>query len=113
MRSLHGPAIGQKSAVRGNVGRSSLIVRNVAEVQRTAPSASKGAALAGVMAKVKSVLGKPADADLSAKDAYSGVAYSVRDELIEKFNKTHAHWAVSLYLPSNSIEPRSTTNATN
>ena len=92
MKSMHGPAVGQKSAVRP--GRSNLVVRNIAEAKRTVPPKS-ASALPEVLAKVKSVLGKPAEADLTAKDAYSGVAYAVRDELIEKFNKTHAHWAVS------------------
>ena len=98
MKSLHGPTIGQRSAVRpGQLGRSTgLLVRNIAEAQRTSSSKASPSALPQVLSKVKSVLGKGSDADLSAKDAYSGVAYAVRDELIEKFNKTHAHWAVSL-----------------
>ena len=96
MRSLRGPTVGPRPALRpGKIGRPTLIVRNVAEIQRSVSPNGSGSALPSVLSKVKSIQGKTPDADLTAKDAYAGVAYDVRDALIEKFNKTHAHWAVS------------------
>ena len=74
-----------------------LIVKSVAEAQRSKTSAkgSSSSALPSVLSKVQSIQGKSPEANITAKDAYAGVAYDVRDALIEKFNKTHAHWAVS------------------
>ena len=93
MRSLNvGPAVGRRPTLGAKIGRSTLIVRNVA----TRPIASySGSALSSVLNKVQTIQGKSPEANMTAKDAYVGVAYDVRDALIEKFNKTHAHWAVS------------------
>ena len=108
MRSLHrGPAVGNSVPTLGaNIGRSKLIVRNVAEAKRSVATSSYGSTLPSVLSKVQSIQGKSPEANITAKDAYAGVAYDVRDALIEKFNKTHAHWAVSI-LQRNSIQLRS------
>jgi starch phosphorylase len=98
----------QKAAVpvrQSNSGRSKLTVRAVAEAEKTSPkqpskptskmSAASTSALPDVYAKMRSVLGKATDVPHPPKDTYRGVAYSVRDHLIDRFNKTHAHWEVS------------------
>lgn len=77
--------------------RVNLRVRSVAEagISGKAPAgASSTGPLPDVLGKVKTVLGKSAVGDHAPKEAYTGVAYSVRDQLIDKFNKTHAHWEV-------------------
>lgn len=92
MKSIHG-RVGPRPALRSSkIGRSKLIIQNIAEAQRSSSNGS--GSLPSILSKVKSIQGKSPEADLSAKDAYAGVAYDVRDALIEKFNKTHAHWAV-------------------
>ena len=98
MRSLNGQsAVGPRPALGAKAGRSMLIVKSVAEAQRskTSSKGSSSSALPSVLSKVQSIQGKSPEANITAKDAYAGVAYDVRDALIEKFNKTHAHWAVS------------------
>eukprot|EP00955_Chlamydomonas_euryale_P027020 284920-Chlamydomonas_euryale.AAC.5 len=70
-----------------------LTVRSIAEASRTtkgAPMNGSGSVLEDVKMKTLSVVGK--DAPSGTKDVYRSVAYSVRDQLIKRFNATHAHW---------------------
>jgi hypothetical protein len=81
------------------MSRRSLVVRSIAEAERVGKKGASvkdtGSALPELMDKVRSIVGKSTTADLTAKDVYNAVAYTTRDGLIERFNKTHEHWAVS------------------
>jgi hypothetical protein len=46
--------------------------------------------VADIESKLKYQFGK--SSDWTAKDAYLGTAWSVRERLIDAFDKTHEHW---------------------
>mmetsp|Transcript_11859 Transcript_11859/g.25461 ORF Transcript_11859/g.25461 Transcript_11859/m.25461 type:complete len:871 (-) Transcript_11859:450-3062(-) len=125
MRGLQAPVKGvgksalvSPSAVRmAAPSRGRLGVYAVAEAERSALSNGvSGSADAGdIQAKIKSVLGKPVEAETTNRDVYVGTAYSVRDHLIDSFNKTHAHWQKEdpkfvYYLSAEFLMGRSLTN---
>ncbi len=99
MQRLHGPPQGlNRAPAPARIGRrATVLVRNIAEAERAVATGngSGASALPAIMGKVRSICGKSTTADLTAKDAYNAVAYTTRDELIDRFNKTHAYWAVS------------------
>lgn len=76
-------------------GRQSLHVAAVAEAEKTATTASSSASAAPVVAdishKLRYQFGKTAHPQ-SARDAYLGTAWSVREKLIDSFDKTHEYW---------------------
>ncbi len=87
------------SAARGPArGRVSHTSRAIAEPPaKPAPSAMPGAngssashASNEIVNKLKYQFGK--QANYNAKDAYHGTAWSVRERLIDAFDKTHEHW---------------------
>uniref|UniRef100_A0A7R9VNV1 Alpha-1,4 glucan phosphorylase n=1 Tax=Chlamydomonas euryale TaxID=1486919 RepID=A0A7R9VNV1_9CHLO len=94
-----------------------LTVRSIAEASRTtkgAPMNGSGSVLEDVKMKTLSVVGK--DAPSGTKDVYRSVAYSVRDQLIKRFNATHAHWEAKdakfvYYLSAEFLMGRTLTNA--
>ncbi len=76
-------------------GRQSLHVAAVAEAEKTATTTSSSASAAPVAAdishKLRYQFGKTATPQ-SARDAYLGTAWSVREKLIDSFDKTHEYW---------------------
>ena len=74
------------------VGRSALRVNailekgNASNVSVSSPSATSKE----IMDKLLLVYGKTDIKD--AKDVYQGVAWTVRERLMDAFEKTHAHW---------------------
>jgi starch phosphorylase len=102
------------------MSRRSLVVRSIAEAERVGKKGASvkdtGSALPELMDKVRSIVGKSTTADLTAKDVYNAVAYTTRDGLIERFNKTHEHWAAKdskfvYYLSAEFLMGRTLTNA--
>ena len=91
--SVRGPSapvpIYSLKAATSRSGR--LEVRAVAEAQRTfSLSSAAPAPLEDISSKLRYLFGK--NGDYSARDAYNGTAWSVREKLIDSFNKTHEHW---------------------
>lgn len=72
------------------------VMTRVAEAERAAPVQAKTIAPAHpdvkelVLNKLKYQFGEIGAA--SPRDAYQGAAWSVREALIDAFDKTHAHW---------------------
>jgi glycogen phosphorylase len=63
----------------------------IAEAERTAaPASGKAMAVPEIATKLKYTVGKPAEPTL--KDLYQATAWSVREKLIDAFEKTHDHW---------------------
>ncbi len=79
------------------VGRRALAVRadSIPSTRETTPGLNGGGQLAlhtsqDITQKLKYQFGK--SSGLDAKDAYLGTAWSVRERLIDAFDKTHEHW---------------------
>lgn len=77
--------------------RMHLRVQAISEATKSTPSQrSKGSSTMGPspVSDIKNVMtyrfGKRGD--YSSKDVYNGTAWSVRDRLMDSFDKTHEHW---------------------
>lgn len=85
------PALPRSAAARPQ----QLRVSAIAEAEKTSTAKSSPASGASVASDVSNKLryqfGK-AEGNVSARDAYQGAAWSVRERLLDAFDKTHAHW---------------------
>lgn len=55
------------------------------------PSGQRGNAASDIVQKLQYVVGADTHS-INAREAYQGVAWSVRERLIEQFNKTQEYW---------------------
>ncbi|KAG2434907.1 hypothetical protein HYH02_012105 [Chlamydomonas schloesseri] len=111
-----GAPVAYSRPMPGRVGRSALRVQAVAEAER--PTAAKSSASAepvthDITSKLKYLFGR--NGDYTNADAYQGTAWSVREKLIDSFNKTHEHWKKEdpkfiYYLSAEFLMGRSLTN---
>lgn len=72
--------------------RQAIKVQAIAEAERTATRSDKAMTpiQKEVAHKLRYLLGKSKDYD--TKDIYQGTAWSVREHLIDSFEKTHDYW---------------------
>jgi starch phosphorylase len=76
----------------GRLGRALAVQpRAIAEAQRAVAGSSSTPAAADIDAKLRYGFGK-AEGPEGVADAYLGTAWSVRERLIDSFDKTHEYW---------------------
>ncbi|KXZ54777.1 hypothetical protein GPECTOR_4g847 [Gonium pectorale] len=98
--------------------RGALRISAVAEAERTAPTTRGStpavpAPTADIANKLRYLFGR--NGDYTSTDAYQGTAWSVREKLIDSFNKTHEFWKKEdpkfiYYLSAEFLMGRSLTN---
>ncbi|GLC52978.1 Transcription factor [Pleodorina starrii] len=111
------PTASRQIAPRVATGRRALHVAAVAEAEKTAATTRGGAASVpapvDIANKLRYLFGR--NGDYTNADAYHGTAWSVREKLIDSFNKTHEHWRKEdpkfiYYLSAEFLMGRSLTN---
>lgn len=83
----------QHTAPRVASGRRILRISAVAELEKAV--VARGSTIpvpasTDIASKLRYLFGR--NGDYSVADAYKGTAWSVREKLIDSFNKTHEHW---------------------